>query len=136
MPAESGFEEVDHTADWALHVWAPDLAELLRTTARGMYALMGIRTDPQSAVPCTVDSAGIDAESLLVAFLAELLRISEEDGLALADFSISLDGFHLAAAAAGHPITAQQKEIKAVTFHDLAIVETAHGLETTIVFDV
>jgi len=37
---------------------------------------------------------------------------------------------------AGAPIESIAKEIKAVTYHNLAVRETARGLETTIVFDV
>ena len=33
------FEEISHTADWSLRVWAEDLAGLLTESARGMYAL-------------------------------------------------------------------------------------------------
>ena len=31
-----GFEEIRHTADWALRVWASNLSELLTEAARGM----------------------------------------------------------------------------------------------------
>ena len=39
----SGFREREHTADWELEVWAPDLPGLLVQAARGMYWLMGAR---------------------------------------------------------------------------------------------
>ncbi len=41
----SGFREKDHTADWELEVWAPDLPGLLVEAARGMYWLMGARLE-------------------------------------------------------------------------------------------
>jgi len=31
----SGFEEIRHTADWALRVWAPDLSTLFTQAAQG-----------------------------------------------------------------------------------------------------
>ena len=36
----------------------------------------------------------------------------------------------------GAPITEQAKEIKAVTYHKLQVVETVRGFEVNIVFDV
>ena len=41
----SGFREKEHTADWELDVWAPDLPALLEQAARGMYWLMGARLE-------------------------------------------------------------------------------------------
>ena len=43
---------------------------------------------------------------------------------------------HLEATLHGGPVTELVKHIKAVTYHNLAIVPTHRGLETTIVFDV
>ena len=40
-----GYREIEHTADWELKVWAPDLRGLLEQAARGMYALSGIILD-------------------------------------------------------------------------------------------
>ena len=36
-----GYEEISHTADWALRVWADDLAGLLVESAQGMNWLSG-----------------------------------------------------------------------------------------------
>ena len=61
------FEEIEHTADWALRVRGRDLGELLVNAARGMVSLM-ISNPP--ATPLNVDRNieidSIDAESLLV----------------------------------------------------------------------
>jgi hypothetical protein len=39
MTKQAGFEEVSHTADWALRVWSPDFVGLLEQAARGMNFL-------------------------------------------------------------------------------------------------
>ncbi|MFC2053874.1 archease, partial [Chloroflexota bacterium] len=31
----AGFREIEHTADWELEVWAPDILELLKQAAIG-----------------------------------------------------------------------------------------------------
>ena len=46
MPTQpAGFREKEHTADWELDVWAPDLPALLDQAARGMYWLMGAQLE-------------------------------------------------------------------------------------------
>jgi SHS2 domain-containing protein len=132
-----GFQERAHTADWELEVWAPDFPALLEQSARGMYALSGLQL--QSGAPQTrlITLHGEDAESLLVRFLTELLWIEQEHGLGFDDYSITVDGqFNLQAELHGSAIANLDKEIKAVTYHNLAVQTTPQGLRVTIVFDV
>src|SRR5512145_2314851 len=44
-----GFEEIAHTADWSVRVWAPDLPSLFGEAARAMNSLAGtvIDTNPR-----------------------------------------------------------------------------------------
>jgi SHS2 domain-containing protein len=136
MPA-FGFRERAHTADWELEVWAPDLPSLLEQAARGMYALSGLRLQAGLAHIRTITLHGQDAESLLVRFLSELLWHAQEHGLGFDQFSIVMDDlFNLQATLRGYPIAQLDKEIKAVTYHNLAIVSTPQGLRVNIVFDV
>jgi SHS2 domain-containing protein len=132
-----GFREHAHTADWELEVWAPDLPSLLEQSARGMYALSGMRL--QSGLPQarSITLHGEDAESLLVRFLTELLWLEQLDGLGIDDFTITIDQqFKLQAELRGSAIANLDKEIKAVTYHNLAVQTTPQGLCVTIVFDV
>lgn len=132
----SGFLELDHTADWALRVWAPDLAGLFREAARGMYALMDIRMEPGLRVEHDLRIQAADAESLLVSFLSELLFTGEQEGLAFDCLDLTVEPTELYARMQGGQFAQQRKEIKAVTYHNLAIRKTDRGLEVTIVFDV
>lgn len=136
MPTQAGFRERPHTADWALEVWAPDAPTLLAQAALGMYTLMGVQNRSAPCVSQEFDLAFIDLESLLVGFLTELLYLSQRDGISFDRFDLQLtdDRFH--ARIGGQPIDYLAKEIKAVTYHDLRVVETKRGLEATIVFDV
>jgi SHS2 domain-containing protein len=135
--AASGFQERPHTADWALDVWALDLASLLRTAAQGMYALLGARPEPNAdRKDYKIEFAFQDRETLLVSFLSELIYFTGRDNVAFDEFDLTLDGSKLLANVSGLPIESQAKEIKAVTFHNLSIRKTDRGLETTIVFDV
>ena len=132
----AGFEEIEHTADWALRVWAPDLPGLFAQAARGMYALMETTLAPGERNALAVAVEGLDAESLLVAFLSELLYLGESQSVGCDDFGVSFHEGGLTAQVQSAPILRQKKEIKAVTYHNLQIQERDGLFWVTIVFDV
>jgi SHS2 domain-containing protein len=132
----AGFREVEHTADWELNVWAPDYPRLLEQAALGMYALSGtqLKVGPRQVRVLVLSER--DRESMLVAFLTELLYLEEMDGLGFDNFELRLEGDLLEAHLEGAPLESLSKEIKAVTYHNLVVRETERGLEVNIVFDV
>jgi SHS2 domain-containing protein len=140
MEQPSGFREVSHIADWEIEVWAPDLAALFEQAALGMYALSGTNLYPDPRITRNIELVADDTESLLVKFLTELLFQGEQFGLAFDGFDLqvvdSQDNAHLRAKLHGAPMTEQTKEIKAVTYHNLAIQSSQRGLVVRIVFDV
>ena len=131
-----GFEEIPHTADWAVHVWAADLPALFAEAARAMYTLAGVRTADGGRVRGSFTTEVLDAEGMLVAFLSELVYRLEHERLAFTDFEIGIDGGRLSLTMEAAPVASIEKAIKAVTWHDLSIETTGRGVETTIVFDV
>ena len=131
-----GFEEVEHTADWELRVWAVDMAALLQAAAVGMYSLAGVKLMPAPRVNRAFSLAVTELETLLVEFLAELLYFSEMDGLGFDKYTLLVGENSLQAALEGAPISSMEKEIKAVTYHKLEINKTRQGYETNVVFDV
>ena len=132
----SGFREKEHTADWELEVWAPDLPALLVEAARGMYWLMGARLDEGERQQRGFEFSGVDDESRLVSFLQELLYLSDSQGLAFDQLEVTIDEEGGRARLSGAPLVQMGKEIKAVTYHNLAVRKTATGLQVTLVFDV
>lgn len=132
----AGFKEHEHTADWELEVWAPDFASLLEQAARGMYALAGIRLQAGSQRKARVQFEAEDREALLVKFLQELLYLGEIEGLAFDQFHLTLDGLRLLADLEGSLMQSRSKEIKAVTYHNLAVLDSERGVEARVVFDV
>ena len=137
MSTQMGFREVAHTADWELEVWAPDLTCLLEQAARGMYAISGTRLQPDQNCHRTFDLHALDAESLLVRFLTELLWLGQQEGLAFDSYWLTLEpGWVLHIELGGAPIASQEKEIKAVTYHNLVIRRIHKGLAVNSVFDV
>jgi SHS2 domain-containing protein len=133
----ASFEEIEHTADWELRVWAPRLESLLEQSGRGMYSLAGIFLQAAPRIKRHFSLSAADAESLLVLFLSELLYYGEEERIAFDEFQLDIQqGFQLEATLYGSFIEQQYKEIKAVTYHKLAVRQTHSGLEVNIVFDV
>ena len=131
-----GHREVEHTADWGLEVWAPDLAGLLEEAARGMFELIGAVVSEEDRCHRELEITADDGEQLLVSFLEELLFLTESENIAVDAFLLKLVGESVLARLEGGTIVSREKEIKAVTFHNLEIVETERGLETRIIFDV
>jgi len=133
---QSGFQEIPHTADWSLKVWAPNLSELLIQAVMGMNALMGVQINPQNERSTMFQVTGIDQESLLVSFLNRILYEMELNAAGYARFDLDLNGFALTVRASGGELTGIEKMVKAVTYHNIQIQSTDYGLVTTIVLDV
>ena len=131
-----GFEEIPHTADWSLRVWADNLPGLLAESARGMNWLSGAELVDEPRIRKTFEAQEPDGESLLVAFLSELVYYAEQENLGFDDFVIEIKNDTLKVDMQGAPLKSLNKAIKAVTWHKLEIRESAPGLEVEIVFDV
>ena len=131
------FEEIEHTADWAYRVRGKDLAELFIQAAMGLYDLVGMQLAPGERITRSLQLKGVDRESLLVAWLNELLYFHENEGLGFDRLEIQhLDQTSIQAKVTGAPTQQWLKDIKAVTYHNLAIRESKSGLEVTLVLDV
>lgn len=137
MNKASGHEELEHTADVSLLVWASDWPGLFEEAARGMFDLLNNQVNELELEETTFSiSAGQDLESNLVILLSELLYQSEVTGLDFHSFDLQLSGDKLLVKVEGHPVLSRGKDIKAVTFSELSIVSTGRGVETKLVFDV
>ncbi len=130
------YEELQHTADWSLRVWAADLAGLFSESAIGMNALAGVRLAEVPRARRTFETTAPDLESLLVTFLSELVYAAEQEHLAFDRFEVKVKSRVLKVEMEGAPIVSMNKAIKAVTYHNLQVRQTARGYEVEIVFDV
>jgi SHS2 domain-containing protein len=79
----------------------------------------------------------MDSESLLVDWLSELAYWAEIEMLVFQEFKIeSVSSTHIKARIYGTRVKQLKKHIKAVTYHNLDIVQTDKGMTATVVFDV
>lgn len=134
---QSGFKEIQHTADAALTVWAENLNELFKNSLKGMYQLIGISSNftPGNEAKHVVLQAD-DSESLLVSFLSECLFFVLNKRLFLLPEELDIKDGILNCKMQVFSINKINKEIKAVTFHNLRVTHNKKGYKVTIVFDI
>ena len=137
MKIESGYEEITHTADVSLRVWAPTLEQLFQRAAEGMYDLMKLEILDMNSklVIRKFHLEAIDDESLLVLFLSEILFIIEEKSLGFVKLDLQKTGPNLDVVMEGKTISSRYSDIKAVTFHELKIKQVLDEYSVIIVFD-
>lgn len=136
MISKAGYEEVEHTADRAVRIWAPDLAALLHQAALGMYALMGIVPQNRGETRKVLVIPFTDEEILLVEFLSELLAWLESGRMAVSAFTAEKQDDQMVFHLMGRHVAGARVAVKAVTYHDLRVIKNEDGLEATVVFDV
>jgi SHS2 domain-containing protein len=130
------FKEIHHTADCSIHVWAEDLPTLFSEAAFGLLAVAGITLKGSPLVKKVFSFQSPDPESMLVAFLSEVVFWMEHENVAFNKFTLSVGNGRVEAAMTGSPVEKMEKCIKAVTYHNLMITRTSSGFEVEIVFDV
>jgi protein archease len=139
MPYE--IAPIDHTADIGITVTGPTLADVFTGAARGMFALTFDLTNARADRDEQVALQAADRESLLVAWLQELLVRGEIEERVVTDCRFArLDETALVATVSTAPLGPAIPQIgvavKAVTYYDLALHPTPDGWQATVVFDV
>lgn len=132
----SGYEELEHTADIALRVWGKDFFTLLRQSVKGMYELMGVDMELTVLKKIKFRMEDNSREIQLVDFLNEVLYLVEDEHAKYETFIFNKVEDWIIVQASGYGIRSLQRNIKAVTFHNLVIEEIDSGLEVSITFDV
>jgi SHS2 domain-containing protein len=134
------YQELEHTADWAIRVWGKTLSALFEHAASAMFELQGAPMNSQTPLEAQVSCSAHDLESLLVAWLNELLFLSETHDLLFTRFTARIEAasegdMGLQAHVKGVPGRGPMAHIKAATYYDLKVNKTPKGWEATITFD-
>ena len=133
------FEEISHTADVKIRVYAPTLETLFSETFK---ALMQVMYGPNRAcgILREIRIESSDNESLLADFLSEVLFVSEVESLVFSEACIRIDGLCLTAELTGElfdPVShSGGSEVKGISYSGLAITHEANGYMLDIIFDV
>lgn len=134
----SFYREVEHTADWSIEVWGDDLAALFEHAAQALFEMQGADLAAEPGVVATVSCTGFDWETLLVAWLSELLYLSETHDALYTRFQVSITATTepaLAALVKGAPGRGSMAHVKAITYHNLAVRQMPEGWRATVTFD-
>jgi SHS2 domain-containing protein len=130
-----GYQEIEHTGDYAIRVWADNLPTLFTDAARGLYQVSGARVGTGPRIERPVSLRADDIEGLLVAFLSELIYLQEDSGLGFQEFDLDVRQHRLTGTMMGGDLTTIAQPLKAVTYHDLAIEHTGSQYSCEVVFD-
>ena len=122
------FKILEHTADIGIMAYGKTKREVFINSAKGMFEIIAGNNNGKvnNNFSCKVILKAEDLEDLLVAWLNELLYISETKLVILTKFKIKeLSIKNIGAEVEGIKITRSgrkiEKEIKAVTYHCLEI---------------
>jgi SHS2 domain-containing protein len=140
-PPQTAYEILDHTADILLRVRGRDMREVFANGIAGLYAVLGELADGPDAENRTITLAADDREELFHDWLAEALYYAEAKQEVLRDVSfVELTDTTLIAEASAVKMDLDRckfdREIKAVTYHELAIRHDEIGLVATVVIDI
>ena len=134
------FKILDHTADIGFIVYGEDLRKLFENAGKAFFHLI---TDLRRVRPRTERRIEIEEESLdrlMVDWLSELLYLHEVENLLFKEFIVESVGEHgLKAVAKGEPfqegVHVIKTEVKAVTYHQIAVREENGNWRAQIIFD-
>jgi SHS2 domain-containing protein len=131
---------LDHTADLGINVRGENLKDLFETAAKALMHLMidGESQDKTSDMNITI--SGQDLPDLLVQWLGEILYLFEGEDLVVTSIHInSLSFSRLNATLRTVPFnpTVHEilSEIKAVTYHQIQVIEKESFWEAQVIFD-
>ncbi|MDZ7701539.1 MAG: archease [Halobacteriales archaeon] len=134
------FELRDHTADVAVEATAATLGGVFAAMADGLAAAH-LEAVPEAGERFELEVAAESAEALLFDYLDRLIYERDvRDVLPVANEAAVNEvagEWRVAASARGVPIsTIDAREVKAVTYSEMALEETAAGWRAYVVFDV
>ena len=140
------YQEFDHTADIGVEIYGQTLTELFCNAGYALFDTLVDAATIRLALTRTVTVTGSDVEILLINWLRELLYLFAVEQEVYAEFEI-VSGVQtegctptLTAIVKGEPFDPEKHdfrtEIKAVTYHLLAVTQ-ANGIWTArVLFDV
>jgi len=135
------YEVLEHTADVGLRVYGNTLQELFANAGLG---LMSLAFESQTVQPnrrLALSVQGADLEDRLVHWLSEILYFVDAEGWIFSRFSIGrCEGNAIEGDGWGErrdPATRSRAvAVKAVTYHQVSVKETAEGWEAVVYFDI
>jgi SHS2 domain-containing protein len=138
------FEILEHPADIGFRVRAATLAALFENAALAMLSIAGEIKHVEPRQTFALSATAADLEALLVNWLNEVLWWSDGKQIAFREFRVQQideggDAMRVAAIGAGEPRDPARHRakliIKAVTYHQLKVVEALEGWVAEVFLD-
>jgi SHS2 domain-containing protein len=134
------YRQITHTADIGVTVWGNSLKELFLHAACAMYDIVTDIGTVRHEIYLPVSIEASDKDELLRNWLSELLHYLHIKDTLFSAFEITtLNNNCIESVVSGEKIDRSRHvlkhEIKAVTFHNLHIMQTKSGFQTDIIFD-
>jgi SHS2 domain-containing protein len=134
------FEILDHTADVGIIAYGADLKQAFANAARALFSLITELDDVEEVLHQDIKLNASDVESLLVAWLNELVYRFDTEGILFKRFDITqLEDTHLEARVYGEKADRSRHNlktgVKGATYHMLKI-DKADGYRVQVIFDI
>lgn len=135
------YTPLDHTADAGIIVYGEDLPALFTHAAWALFDVISDATTIQPLHSMTVRLEALDREDLLVQWLSELLYLYDTQRFLCCDATFTvLEPTRLEATIRGEPLDPARHpidtEIKAVTYHQIAVEQVGARWQARVIFDV
>jgi len=137
---EKEFDILDHTADVGIIAYGADMNQAFANTAKGLFSLITDLDDVAEVVHRDTELTAPDPESLLVAWLNELIYLFDAENIIFRRFDIVLSNdTHLKARSYGDRVDTTRHKlktgVKAATYHMLEI-DRSQGVSIQVLFDI
>ena len=138
---ECRYELFDHTADIGVRVFGATLPELVEPAGQGLYTVIGVLYAGDAAEPLRFEGSGDEPALLLRDYLAELLRLFEMEqqivtAVRIEEFSHSRLAIAARMCQVDRTRSKYEREVKAITYHELQIRPVSGGYEATYIVDI
>ena len=136
---QGSYQFIDHTADVGILVNAPTANGLIEMAALALAELITSVDAVTPRIERRFQLREEEIDTLLVSWLQELLYLLDTEGLIFGSFRVKLQGSQLEATAWGEPfdpgVHPMKTEIKAVTYHQLEVIERGEGWQARVIVD-
>ncbi len=135
------FEILEHTADIGFRARGSSVGELFESSALAMCSISTELDNVRPRLDYPLAASGEDYESLLVNWLSEILYWVDGRQLALSEFHVShIEPGAVRGIARGEPRDPRRHLarviVKAVTYHQLKVLEDADGWVAEVYLDI
>ena len=134
------FELIDHTADVGIIAYGSSINQVFANAAKAMFSIITELDSVREVLYRDISVAAPDSESLLVAWLNELVYLFDTENVLFKRFGVSILGdTQLEARGYGEKVDLSRHKlktgIKAATYHMLS-VDKNNGYQVRVIFDI